>query len=220
MKRIIAWIVSSVYAVFMNLSPVPPKDIPYVVNSSYTLTNQEEINYKQLYEMYNSPNTKSDEICHKETFDPKKVTELKVALSPDAGYHRYWVQPGVEYTGDPLVCTADEELVAPMDCTTVTLPFSMESQQGTLRVKVGDEFILQFDKLKCWYCCSKKPAPTGGVYTHNGPDYPSVGTTIEKGKVIGIATVDTTLTIYGMVNGAPKEIPYDDFFVGAPAKTP
>jgi len=221
MKKLIALLLGVIYSVFSNLTPVTPKEMPYVTESEYVISNQEDINYKQLYELYNTTGEDETQYCKKETYNSDKDKD-KTIVPSEAGYYRYWIQPGKPYPGtgitDVKKCKITpekgEQLIAPIDCTILTLPFSEESQKGGLRLQVGEQYILEFINLKCWYCCAHKEEPENGVYIHNGPNYPPKGWTIEAGKVIGVADSDTEFNVYTVSNGKIVQITYDEFFVG------
>lgn len=221
MKRLVALLFASLFAIFSNLSPVLPKDQPFVEDSYYAIDSTRQVNWKSLYGELFSVSTSEAVVCDKTQYQAQKAAELKAV--GNTGTMRYWVQPGVEYpaqgksvTDCKLTATDGEELVAPMTSTLDTSHFTLESRDGglTLLIRAQEaQYQIKFTHLKCWYCCKKKQPDSDGKFTCNGDNYPTKGMTLEAGKVIGVATANTEMHIYKLSeSGYATEISYDQFF--------
>ena len=209
MKRIIAILCSTLFAIFNNLSPVEVPDATFIEDAYYEVEREGEPDWRSLYGTYFNVNSSADEECDSTPFEPKRSADLAVVHN-SSGKSRYWIQPAVALP-ETYVATDGEELIAPMSCVVDTSPLSLDSSDGNLRLIVDapeGKYALVFKSLKCWYCCARRKE-----YGPHSGNYLKKGDVIPQGMVVGIASDQTTFTIYKIDGSWETEVTYSDFFM-------
>jgi hypothetical protein len=220
-KVLVGLLISAVLAVYLNISPLLPKQAVFFngyettegsIKYPYYKVAEAELNWKDINSAYFNVISQTATGCDATPRIPAEASKVSFYKN-QAGIvsSKYWIQANaVDADMTRFVPTATEELIAPEVVTIVTQSGSLAAYDGTMELK-GEGGIIIFNNLKCWYCCTTHGPDEDGVYRHIGSNRAKAGTELPAGYVIGVSAADTAVS-FRSLSGRPLTI--EEYYTG------
>ena len=189
MDKIVAFIMSFLIAASNGLKVVFPANPVFTNNNYYKGSNSEQVDYKKLYSQYSNEQAGETEAC----ITTKQKLD-KLSFPCDVTRYAWFVNDDDATASNykfPPEGKDEFKIVAPGRCTLKTSSRSCDNGH-TLSIDCGP-YVIEFNNLKCWYCCAHKETPPSGNYTHTGADLK--GTSFNQGEWLAVGIPETTVTI-------------------------
>jgi hypothetical protein len=221
LKIAIALLAGTLFALYLNLSPIMPQDKGFFkgfVNEEtneieytyYTVAEVGELDWTSLYNTYFGAATAAEGGCDKTPRRPTEIRNTRYYKDAEGETHLWWIQ--TQGSDDTFVFTPSdgEELITPYEMKIITQSASAAAAEGVMELKSDDTgFSIVFENLKCWYCCTTHNPDDDGVYRHKGTNSAKAGDILDQGHVLGIASAATKVTF---LNSSRQEVSVAEFY--------
>lgn len=202
MKRLLALIMTFLFALNNNVSYQASDNSVYTPDSFYKVEGNEAPDYRYIYENYTELQASGK--CIGTSVTIARSSDGLIQLTPDSSYLYWWDSLSNEQIdkayldslGDSYEFSVRSYIVAPRDCKVLTKPNDGGGHCIDL-VTTDGKYSVHISDMERLFCDRKRTVPDGeDVMTHNWNHTVSIeGYVIRKGCLVGIATEGTTVTV-------------------------
>lgn len=211
MKRLLALIMTFLFALNNNVSFQASDNSVYSPDSYYKVEGNEAPDYRYIYDNYTELQASGK--CIGRSISVVGSDTRQIHLTEDSSYLYWWSTLGtakisktyLDTLGDSFQFSYRTNIVAPRDCKVLTKPSDGGGHCIDL-VTTDGKYSIHISGMERLFCDRKRSAPEGeDIMTHNWNHTVSIeGYVIRKGCLVGIATDETTVTVKAEKDGLPS----------------
>lgn len=202
MKRLLALIMTFLFALNNNVSYQASDYSVYAPDSYYKVEGNEPPDYRYIYENYTDLQASGK--CIGTSVTIASSSKDLVHISDEASYLYWWSTLGsknvdkayLDGLGDSFTFEYRTNIIAPRDCKVLTKPSDGGGHCIDL-ITTDGKYSVHISDMERLFCDRKRTVPDDeDIMTHNWNHTVSIeGYVIRKGCLIGIATEGTTVTV-------------------------